>query len=122
MADLIMPNLNNKSKQYLFKNKVNGKKKSRMKLFRESFLMTFSALIILLINYFIPQKKVIFNSFLGNIQNIFENLIEFFVYFYQVLIALFIILSMLIALLLLLGSLYRLYRIINIKSKKYNGL
>ena len=63
MADLKVPNLNNKSKQYLFKNKLPIAKKSKSKLLKESILMILAGLLIFAIGYYIPSQDLLFNGF-----------------------------------------------------------
>ena len=75
-----MPSIKNKSRQYLFKNKLNIRRKSKKELLKESFLMMFFGNFLLLINYFIPNKTRIFYSFNKNIFYIFKNIKEILIY------------------------------------------
>ena len=118
MADKIIPNLNNKSKQYLFKNKLTIKKKSKSKLFRESFLMFLISGLLFAICFYIPNKKLLFGSFLENLLNIYISFSEFLGYFFQIIIVFFIVISFLSSLLLLVGGVYRIIRIFARKSRK----
>ena len=54
MADLNIPNLNIKSEKYIFKNKLNLRRKSKIRLFTEAFFLFF-------FEYFISFYKL-FNS------------------------------------------------------------
>ena len=120
MSELKIPNLNNKSRQYLFKNKLTIKRKSKMKLLSESLFMFISALVLICINYLIPQKKVLINSFVENIYQIYLNFLNFFKYFYQIFLVIFIFFISIMSVILLMGALYRLYRVIRRKTKKFN--
>ena len=73
-----MPNIKRKSRQYLFKNKLYKRGKSKRDLIKESSFMMIVGLFLLLINYFIPQKIELFNSFKNNVIGTFNNLLEIF--------------------------------------------
>ena len=120
MANLKMPNLNNKSKQYLFKNKLNVGRKSKSELIRESFYMIAIAIFLVFINYLIPQKAKFLSTFNSNLRGIISNLTEMFFYLCEVILVLFIIFSLLLSLILFIGSLNRLLKVILRKSKKIN--
>ena len=113
-----MPRIKNKSKQYLFKNKLNIRRKSKRELIKESFFMMIFGLFLLLINYFIPQKMDLFNSFKNNIINILSNMLEILFYSMEVLIVLIISFSVLISLFLITGSINRIFKVIIPKSRK----
>ena len=120
MSELKIPNLNNRSRQYLFKNKLTIKRKSKMKLLSESLFMFISALGLILINYLIPQKKILIYSFVDNIYQIYINFLNFIQYFYQILIVIFIVFTYIVSILLFIGALNRLSRILRRKTKKLN--
>ena len=65
-----------KSNKYLFKKKINIRRKSKKELVKESFFMMIFGLFLLLLNYFVPQKIELFNSFRKNIFDIYDNLFE----------------------------------------------
>ena len=118
MADLKIPNLNNNSKQYLFKNKLPIAKKSRSKLIKESILMIITALIIFAIGYYIPSQDLLFNGFTGNLNNIYINFILLIKYSFQVILVLLIVLTKIAAGILLIGSLYRIQRVFKKKTSR----
>ena len=120
MSEIKIPNLNNRSRQFLFKNKLTIKRKSKKKLLSESILMLISSFILIFLNYLIPQKKILFYSFLDNIYQIYLNFLNFFKYFYQILLVIFIILTLITSTLLLIGSLYRIYKVLKRKTRKFN--
>ena len=118
MVDLKIPKLNNKSNHYLFKNKFNIKEKSKSKLIKESITMSFFAIILLLINYLIPKKIDIFNSFTMNFKNIFESTLDILFYCYEIVLALFILISVLTSFILIIGAFNRLLKIFRYKKRK----
>ena len=120
MSELKIPNLNNRSRQYLFKNKLTIRRKSKAKLLSESLFMFISALVLICFSYFIPQKKILIYSFIDNIYQIFINFLDIFKYFYQILIVIFIAFTSIMSVILFIGALYRLYRILSRKTKKFN--
>ena len=120
MSDLKIPNLNNKSKQYLFKNKIPLTRKSRKKLVKESILMSLFSLFIIVINYAIPGKLGLFNSFIININKVIIGFVKIIGYFYEIFIVIFILTSMFLAFILLIGSFYRIYKAFKRKSRRIN--
>ena len=118
MADLKVPNLNNKSKQYLFKNKLPIAKKSKSKLLKESILMILAGLLIFAIGYYIPSQDLLFNGFKSNLNNIYTNLILLIRYSFQVILVLFIVLTKISAVILFIGSIYRLHKILKKKNTR----
>ena len=120
MADLRVPKLNNKSKQYLFKNKLNVGRKSKRELLKESILMIIVAIFLIFVNYLIPHKVKFLNSFSSNLRGIFSNLWEIFFYLCEVTLVIFIVFSLLLSLILVIGSLNRLLKTLLRKSRKIN--
>ena len=113
-----MPKIKNNSKQYLFKNKLNIRRKSKRELIKESFFMIILGSFLLLINYFIPQKLYLFNSFKKNIFDILSNIFEIFFYSFEIIKVLIICFTLLCAVFLFLGSINRLVKVFIRKSKK----
>ena len=116
-----MPRIKYKSRQYLFKNKLNKRRKSKIELIKESFLMMLLGLFLLIINYFIPRKFELFNSFKTNMVDIFSNIIEILSYALEILIVLLICVTVLFSLFLILGSINRLLKVILSKSRRINS-
>ena len=56
MADLNIPNLNIKSDKYIFKKKLNLRRKSKKRLLTESFFLFIFSVLLVYINYLIPNK------------------------------------------------------------------
>ena len=120
MSELKIPNLNNKSRQYLFKNKLTIKRKSKMKLLSESLFMFISAFALFCFNYLIPQKKNLFYSFTDNIYQIFLNFLNFIKYFYQILLVILILFTSIASVILFIGALYRIFKILRRKTRNFN--
>ena len=59
MADLKIPNMNLKSDKYIFKKKLSLRRKSKRRLFYESSFMFIMSLILVYINYLIPNKNML---------------------------------------------------------------
>ncbi len=111
MADLNIPNLNNKTDKYIFKKELNLRRKSKRRLFTESFfLFIFSALLVY-INYLIPNKNLLLQNLPSTFNKSFLLLIELFSYFYEILLVIFILVSSFAALFLMVGSFNRLFKV-----------
>ena len=118
MADLNIPNLKIKTEKYIFKKKLNLRRKSKRRLFTESFfLFIFSALLVY-INYLIPNKNLLLLNLPSTLNKSFLLLIELFSYFYEIFLVIFIFLSSFIALILMVGSFNRLFKVSKRKSKQ----
>ena len=113
-----MPNIKRKSRQYLFKNKINKRSKSRKELIKESFFMMIVGLFLLLINFLIPQKMELFNSFKNNVMSTLNNLLEILYYSFEILIVLLICFTLFISIFLIYGSINRIVKIVLPKSRK----
>ena len=113
-----MPSLKNKSKQYLFKKKLNIRTKSKGELLRESFIMLIIGLFLFLINYLIPKKIELVNSFKNNFIEIISNLMEILFYSFEILIVLFICFSLFIFIFLIIGIFNRIFKVMNKKTRK----
>ena len=118
MADLNIPNLKIKTEKYIFKKKLNLRRKSKRRLFTESFfLFIFSALLVY-INYLIPNKNLLLLNLPSTLNKSFLLLSELFSYFYEIFLVIFIFLSSFIALILMVGSFNRLFKVSKRKSKQ----
>ena len=118
MADLNIPNLNFKSDKYIFKKKLNLRRKSKIRLIIESFfLFIFSALLVY-INYLIPNKNLLLQNLPLTLNKSLLLLTDLFTYLYEIFLVIFIFTSSLTALILIIGSFYRLFKISKRKSKK----
>ena len=120
MADLNIPNLNIKSDKYIFKKKLNLRRKSKRRLFTEAFILFILSVLLVYINYLIPNKNLLLQNLLSTINKSFLLLIDLFSYLYEIFLVIFIFASSLAALILMIGSFYRLFRISKRKSKQIN--
>ena len=118
MTDLNIPNLNIKSDKYIFKKKFNLRRKSKRRLFTESFFLFILSVLLVYINYLIPNKNLLFQNLPSTFNKSFLLLIDLFSYLYEIFLAIFIFASSFTALILIIGSFYRLYRIYKRKSKQ----
>ena len=118
MAELNIPNLNIKSDKYIFKKKLNLRRKSKRRLFTEAFILFILSVLLVYINYLIPNKNLLFQNLPSTFNKSFSLLIDFFSYLYEILLVVYIFASSLTALILMIGSFYRLFRISKRRSKK----
>ena len=120
MADLNIPNLNVNSKKYIFKKKLNLRRKSNRRLLTESALMFILCLLLLYINYLIPNKSLLLQNLPAAFDKSFVLVMDLFLNLYKILLVIFIFTSSLTVLILLIGSFYRLLRVFKRKSRKIN--
>ena len=118
MADLNIPNLNSKSDKYIFKKKLNLRRKSKRRLISESFFLFILSVLLVYINYLIPNKKLLLQNLPSTFNKSFLLLTELFSYLYEIFLVIFIFVSSFIALILMIGSFYRLFRVSKRKSKQ----
>ena len=118
MADLNIPNLNIKSNKYIFKKKLNLRRKSKRRLFTESFSLFILSVLLVYINYLIPNKNLLLQNFPSTFNKSFLLLIDLFSYIYEIFLLMFIFVSSFTALILMIGSFYRLFKISKRKSKQ----
>jgi len=118
MADLNIPNLNIKSDKYIFKKKINLRRKSKKRLFTESFFLFIFSVLLVYINYLIPNKNLLLQNLPSTFNKSFLLLIDLFSYLYEIFLVIFIFASSFTALILIIGSFYRLSRISKRKSKQ----
>ena len=118
MAELNIPNLNIKSDKYIFKKKLNLRRKSKRRLFTESFFLFILSVLLVYINYLIPNKNLLLKNLPTTLNKSFLLIIELFSYFYEILLVIFIFVSALTALILMIGSFFRLFKAFKRKSKQ----
>ena len=118
MADLNIPNKNKKNNKYIFKKKLPLRRKSKSRLFSEAVFMFFVSLLLLYINYLIPNKILL----MQNLSKAFNEILLLFIQFCsmlpEILLVIFMVTSLLSSLFLIIGSSYRIVRILNRKTKK----
>ena len=118
MADLNIPKLNIKSDKNIFKKKLNLRRKSKRRLFTESFFLFILSVLLVYINYLIPNKNLLLKNLPTTFYKSFLLIIDLFSYLYEIFLVIFIFVSSFTALILMIGSLYRLFKISKRKSKK----
>ena len=118
MADLNIPNLNIKTDKYIFKKKLNLRRKSKRRLFTESFLLFILSALLVYINYLIPNKNLLLQNLPSTFIKSFLLLINLFSYLYEIFLVIFIFTSYFTAFILIIGSFYRLFRVSKRKSKQ----
>ena len=118
MADLNIPNLNKKSDKYIFKKKLSIRRKSKKRLVIESAFLFVLSFFLVYINYLIPNKKLLFQNLPTTFNKLILIINEFFLNLYEILVVIFIFVSSFTALILMVGSIYRLFRISRRKSKQ----
>ena len=118
MADLNIPNLNIKSDKNIFKKKLNLRRKSKRRLFTESFFLFILSILLVYINYLIPNKNLLLQNLPSTFNKSFLLLIDLFSYLYEIFLVIFIFVSSFTALVLMIGSFSRLFKLSRRKSKQ----
>jgi len=118
MADLKIPNLNIKSDKYIFKKKLNLRRKSKKRLFTESFFLFIFSVLLAYINYLIPNKNLLLQKLPSTVNNSFLLIINLFSYLYEIFLVIFIFVSSFTALILMIGSFNRLFKVSKRKSRQ----
>tara|TARA_B100000886_G_scaffold141554_1_gene95934 strand:+ start:327 stop:695 length:369 start_codon:yes stop_codon:yes gene_type:complete len=118
MADLNIPNLNINSEKYIFKKKLNLRRKSKRRLLTESFFLFILSVLIVYINYLIPNKNLLIQNLPTTFNKTFLLIIDLFSYLYEIILVIFIFVSSFIALFLLIGSFNRLFKVSKRRSNK----
>ena len=118
MADLKFPKLNMNSDKYIFKKKLSLKRKSKKRLFTESAFLFGLSILLVYINYLIPNKNFLLKSFPQTFNKSFVLLIDIFLNLYELFLVIYIFVSSIIAFILVIGSFYRLFKIYKRKSKQ----
>ena len=120
MADLNIPNLNKKSDKYIFKKKLSLRRKSKRRLFSESVILFIISLLLVYINYLIPNKSSLLQNLPASFNKSFVLIIELCSNLYEIFLVIFIFVSSITALVLMIGSFYRLFRVSKRKSRQIN--
>ena len=118
MADLNIPNLNIKTDKYIFKKKLNLRRKSKRRLFTESFFLFIFSVLLVYINYLIPNKNLLLQNLPTTINKSFLLIINLFSYLYEIFLVIFIFVSSFTALILMIGSFNRLFKVSKRKTKQ----
>ena len=118
MAELNIPNLNIKSDKYIFKKKLNLRRKSKRRIFTESFFLFILSVLLVYLNYLIPNKNFLIQNLPSTINKSFLLLIDLFSHLYEIFLVIFIFTSSFAALILMIGSFNRLFKVSKRKSKQ----
>ena len=118
MADLNIPNMNINSDKYIFKKKFNLRRKSKKRLLTESIFLFILSILLVYMNYLIPNKNLLLQNLPTNFNKSFLLIIELFSYLFEIFMVIFIFVSSFTALILMIGSFYRLIRVTRRKSKQ----
>ena len=118
MADLNIPNLNIKTEKYIFKNKLNLRRKSKKRLIIEASFLFILSVLLIYINYLIPNKNLLLQNLPSTFNKSFLLLIDLFSNIYEIFLVIFIFASSFTAIILIIGSFYRLFRISKRRSKQ----
>ena len=118
MPDLNIPNLNSKSDKYIFKKKLSLRRKSKRRLITESFILFILSVLLVYINYLIPNKNLLIQNLPSTFNKSFLLLVDLFLNLYEIFLVIFIFASSFTALFFMIGSFYRLFRVSKRKSKQ----
>ena len=119
MADLKIPNINMNSNKYIFKKKLSLRRKSKRRLFTESYFMFILSLLLVYLIYLIPNKNSLLQNLPTTLSKSFILIIDLFSNLYEIFLVIFIFISSFISLILMIGSLYRFFRVVKRKSKQF---
>jgi len=111
MADLNIPNLNIKSDKYIFKKKFSLRRKSKKRILTESGFLFILSLLLVYINYLIPNKNLLLQNLPSTFNKSFLLLIDLISYLYEIFLVIFIFVSSFTALILMIGSFNRLFKV-----------
>ena len=118
MTDLNIPNLNIKSDKYIFKKKLSLRRKSKRRLFTESLFLFVLSVLLVYINYLIPNKILLLQNLPSTFNKSFLLIIDLFAYLYEIFLVIFMFVSSFTALVLMIGSFNRLFKVSKRKSKQ----
>ena len=118
MADLKIPNLNMKSDKYIFKKKFGLRRKSKKRLFIESVFLFVLSLLLVYINYLIPNKNLLLQSLPKTFNKSYVLFIDLLSSLFELFLVIFIFVSFFTTLVLMVGCFYRLFRVYRRNSKK----
>ena len=120
MADLNIPNLNMKSDKYIFKKKLTLRRKSKRRLFSESAFFLIMSILLVYINFLIPNKSLLLENLPKTFNKSFGLIIELFSSLSEIILVIFIFVSSFAALVFMIGAFYRLFKISKRKSRQIN--
>ena len=107
-----------KSDKYIFKKKLSLRRKSKRRLFYESIFLFILSLLLVYINFLIPNKNLLFQDLPNNLVKTSLLLYDLFLNLYEIFLVIFIFMSGIIALIFLIGVFNRLFKILKRNSKQ----
>ena len=120
MTDLKIPNLNNKSDNYIFKKKFSLRRKSKRKLINESILLISATTFMILINSLIPDKLLFINSLSVNLSKFLEISLQLFPLLFQIILSILVLFSFIIPIVLFIAAFIRIFKVYRRKTKNIN--
>ena len=118
MAELNISKLKMKSDKYIFKKNLSLRRKSKRRLITESAFLFISSLLLFYINYLIPNKNLLLQNLPNSFSKSFRLIIDLFSNLYEIALVIFIFVTYLTSLILIIGCIYRLFRVTKKKSKQ----
>jgi len=118
MADLKIPNININSNKYIFKKKLSLRRKSKKRIFTEAILLFILSLLLVYLNYLIPNKYLLIQNLPNSLNKSFILMVDLFSNLFGICVVIFIFVSSFISIILMIGTFYRLSRLVKRKSKK----
>ena len=118
MADLKIPNLDMNTNKYIFKKKLSLRRKSKRRLFTESVFLFVLSLLLVYVNYLIPNKNLLLKNLPTTLNKSLILTIDLFSNLYNILLIIFIFVTSFAALILMIGAIYRLFKVSRRKSKQ----
>ena len=118
MAELKIPNLTMNSNKYIFKKKLSLRRKSKRRLFTESALLFIFSLLLVYLNYLIPNKNLLIQNLPNSVNKSITLTIDLFANLYDIFLVIFVFVSFFVSLILMVGCFYRLFRVVKRKSKQ----
>ena len=98
--------------------KLNLRRKFKRRIFSESFILFILSVLIVYINYLIPNKNLLLQNLPSTFNKSFLLMIDLFSYLYEIFLVIFIFVSSFTALILMIGSFNRLFKVSKRKSKQ----
>ena len=118
MTELNISNLNMKSDKYIFKKKLSLRRKSKRRLFTEAAVLFILSLLLIYLNYLIPNKYLLLQNLPTSLNKSFILAVDLFSNLYEIGLVIFIFISSFISLILMIGSFNRIFKISKRKSKQ----
>ncbi len=106
------------SNKYIFKKKLSLRRKSKKRLFTEAALLSILSLLLVYLNYLIPNKYLLLQNLPNSLNKSFISVIDLFSNLWEVSLVIFIFFSSFMSLILMIGSFYRFFRVVKRKSKQ----